>query len=149
MVTIQGKCHCGNIDFTLQWPVPIAELVARACNCSFCLKHGGVWTSRPDAQLQAVIADPLLASRYRFGTATADFWVCTRCGVLPLVTCEIEGKLHAVVNVNTFEGIDPSSISRKAANFDGEEVGLRLERRRRGWIGTVSITSTASGQPHS
>ena len=82
---------------------------------------------------------PAAVSRYRFGTATADFLVCTRCGVPPLVTCEIEGRLHAVVNVNTFEGIDPASIKRAPATFGGEEVGSRLARRQRNWIGTVRI----------
>lgn len=138
--TIRGKCHCGNIRYELTWPAPAAGIAARACGCSFCVKHGGVWTSRPDAEIAAVIEDPTRVSRYRFGTATADFLVCTRCGVPPLVTCEIDGKLRAVVNVNTFEGIDPSTIPRKPASFEGEDTGPRLERRKRNWIGTVRLT---------
>lgn len=136
---IAGKCHCGNIAFVLQWPAPPAEIAARACDCDFCVKHGGVWTSRPDAALEATIRDPSAVSRYRFGTGTAEFLVCARCGVAPLVTCEIDGHLRAVVNVNTFEGIDPASIPRSSATFEGEEVGLRMARRQRNWIGSVRI----------
>jgi hypothetical protein len=62
---IEGKCHCGNIRYTL-----VAE-----------------------------VGDGSLVSRYRFGTQTA-------------------------------EGINPSSLARAAANFDGEGTGERLDRRR-------------------
>jgi hypothetical protein len=137
--TVKGQCHCGNIAYELAWPKPLAELQARACDCGFCVKHGGVWTSHPQASIAATIREPGAVARYRFGTATADFLVCTKCGVPPLVTCEIEGRLRAVVNVNTFESIDPATIPRASATFDGEDVDNRLARRARNWIGTVRI----------
>jgi hypothetical protein len=40
---INGRCHCGNISFKLTWEPEPKEITARACNCSFCTKHGGVW----------------------------------------------------------------------------------------------------------
>jgi len=42
---IRGGCHCGNIAFELGWEPDPDEIPARACDCSFCVKHGGVWTS--------------------------------------------------------------------------------------------------------
>jgi hypothetical protein len=33
---INGKCHCGNIAFTLGWEGEPPEIPARACGCSFC-----------------------------------------------------------------------------------------------------------------
>jgi hypothetical protein len=42
---ISGRCHCGNISFALDWQPEPSEIPARACTCSFCAKHGGVWTS--------------------------------------------------------------------------------------------------------
>ncbi|HEY8586875.1 MAG TPA: hypothetical protein VIL60_09135 [Rhodanobacter sp.] len=59
---------------------------------------------------------------------------------------EIEGHLYAVVNANTFEGIDPSSFAQAAANFDDEDAESRLARRKRNWIGTVRIP-TADDRP--
>jgi hypothetical protein len=56
------------------------------------------------------------------------------------VTSTIADKVYAVVNVNTFEGIDPSSLVRTATNFDGEDTGGRLERRERNWIRSVRIS---------
>jgi hypothetical protein len=55
------------------------------------------------------------------------------------VTSAIDDHLYAVVNVNTFEGINPSSLVRTTTNFDGEGTGERLERRKRNWIRTVRI----------
>ncbi len=136
---IEGKCHCGNIRYTLHWPGDGSDLKARACGCSFCIKHGGVWTSHRDARLEAEVADAGLLSNYRFGTATADFHVCARCGVVPFVVSSIEGRDYAVVNVNTFEGIDVAALPKVPASFDGEGTGERLDRRQRNWIGTVQV----------
>lgn len=138
---IDGKCHCGNIAFALEWKGAPPEIPARACACSFCMKHGGVWTSRPDSTLAVTIGDADRVSTYAFGTRTALFHVCSRCGVVPLVTSEIDNRLYAVVNVNAFENVDPSWLRRASSNFDGEGVESRLARRQRNWIGDVRISS--------
>jgi hypothetical protein len=136
---ISGRCHCGNISFTLVWRLEPAEIPARACGCTFCRKHGGVWTSCPGGSLKITVADPARASRYKFGTGTAEFHVCASCGVVPVVTSRIDGRLYAVVNVNTFEGVDPALLRHAAADFDGESEADRLARRKRNWIGQVEM----------
>ena len=136
---IQGKCHCGNIAFTLRWEPDPAEIPARACGCSFCVKHGGVWTSYPRGELNVTVKDPKLVSTYAFGTKTAEFHTCARCGVVPLVTSRIDGNLYAVVSVNAFENVDPALLRKAPANFDGEGEGERLARRKRNWIGNVRL----------
>jgi hypothetical protein len=138
---IEGKCHCGNITYLLAWPGAAATIPVRACSCTFCTKHGGVYTSHRDAELAAVVHDQALVSRYRFGTETAEFYLCSRCGVVPFVTSEIAGNLYAVVNVNSFEGIDPARFSRAVTDFDGETKQSRLDRRKRNWIPSVTVTS--------
>jgi hypothetical protein len=141
---IEGKCHCGNVGYRLHWPGDEAEIAVRACGCTFCTKHGGVWTSHRDAELVATVRDESIISKYRFGTGTADFYVCSRCGTVPFVVSVIDDQLFAVVNVNTFEGIDPSSFVRAATNFDGEDTGSRLERRKRNWIRSVRISACSA-----
>lgn len=140
---ITGKCHCGNIAFELDWEGEPPEIPARACGCSFCVKHGGVWTSNPRATLAVAVGNPALLSKYAFGTRTATFYVCSRCGTVPLVTSEIADHLYAVVNVNAFDNVDPSWLRRSAANFEGEDVESRLARRKRNWIAHVRITEGA------
>ena len=139
-MVINGKCHCGNIAFTLEWEGSPPEIPARACSCSFCTKHGGVWTSNPNSTLAVTVSDLSLMSSYAFGTRTATFHICSRCGSVPLVTSEIGNHLYAVVNVNVLENIDPSWLRRAASNFEGETVESRLARRQRNWIANVRFT---------
>lgn len=141
---IDGKCHCGNVSYQLQWPGDGPDIPVRACDCTFCTKHSGVWTSHRDSELVATVQDESLVSKYRFGTGTAEFYVCARCGAVPFVTSVIDDQLYAVVNVNTFEGIDPSSLIRATTNFDGEDTGSRLERRKRNWIQSVRISTSGA-----
>ena len=144
---IPGGCHCGNIVFRFDWPEDSTEIPARVCSCSFCTKHGGVWTSTPNGALKIAVKEQASVSRYAFGTRTAEFHVCSRCGVVPVVTSEIEGRLYAVVNVNTFEGVDASLLRRSSANFDGEGTDSRLERRARNWIGRVQFVTAQGARP--
>ena len=141
---ITGSCHCGNISFSLQWPGEAAEIPARGCGCTFCVKHGGVWTSNPRASLRARVTDAGMVARYAFGTETAQFLVCARCGVAPLVTSEIEGNMFAVVNVNAFDNVERSRLRVQPASFEGEDVTTRLERRRKGWIADVVLAEGGS-----
>jgi hypothetical protein len=138
-MVIQGRCHCGNIGFELTWDPHPVEIPARACGCSFCVKHGAVWTSNPRGALKVTVEDRALVSRYAFGSETAEFHICSRCGVVPVVTSTIDANLYAVVNVNTFQGTDASLVKRAASDFEGEEQGSRLARRKRNWIGSVEF----------
>ncbi len=136
---IPGSCHCGNIAFKLLWQPEPTEIPARACTCSFCVKHGGIWTSCPTGSLAVTVRTPALVSKYTFGTDTADFHVCSACGVVPVVTSCIEGRLYAVVSVNAFEGEVCSVLKASSASFDGEDRQSRLARRARNWIPSVEF----------
>ncbi len=138
---INGACHCGNIRFVLRWPAAIVEIPRRECGCSFCQKHGGAWTSHPESGVSITITDESLVSRYNFGTRTADFIVCSSCGVVPVVVCEIGEHQYAVVNVNTFEDTPGLTLSTSSTNFEGEDTGSRLERRQRNWIPDVQFSA--------
>jgi hypothetical protein len=141
---IHGSCHCGNISFSLTWEPDPVEIPARACTCSFCVKHGGVWTSNPSAALQVVVKDPSLVSKYVFGTKTAQFHTCARCGIVPVVTCRIENRLYAVVSVNAFDGVNHSLLRRASASFDGEGTDSRFARRKRNWIASVECIESGA-----
>lgn len=134
---LTGRCHCGNIALDVEWEGDPPEIPARACGCTFCVKHGGVWTSNPRAAVTVTIAEAARKTTYEFGTRTAQFHVCTRCGTVPLVTSDIDGHTYAVLNVNALENVDPSWLRRSGSNFDGEDVEARLARRARNWIARV------------
>ena len=141
---IRGGCHCGNISFTLDWKPEPSEIPARACGCSFCTKHGGVWTSCPGGSLKVSVKDRSRVSKYAFGTGTAEFHVCSACGIVPVVTSRIDGREYAVVSVNAFEGVDPALVRRAPVTFEGESEELRLSRRARNWIRDVQWISAST-----
>ena len=124
---IEGKCHCGNIAFDLDWPDASPRIPARACDCSFCAKHGGVRTSNPLAKLRVAVRDKRKVSAYARGTRTAEFKGCSSYGVVP------------VVNVNALAGVDPALLDRAAASFEAEAMESRLARRKRNWIANVQL----------
>jgi hypothetical protein len=122
---IRGKCHCGNISFSLTWDPDPKVIPARACDCTFCQKHGGVWTSNPRGALEVAIDDPSRVSRYAFGSETAQFHICARCGIVPVVTSRID--------------VDPALLERAPISFEAEQADTRLARRKRNWIPDVAI----------
>ncbi|MBV9620735.1 MAG: hypothetical protein JO341_06880 [Gammaproteobacteria bacterium] len=138
MPRFAGRCHCGNIALQLDWPAAAAEIPARECDCSFCRKHGGLWTTHPLAALRVQLTDPAQVLTYEFGTRTAQFRICARCGVVPLATSRIAGRLYAVVSVNALEGLDPARVRRVPVSFEGESEATRLARRVRYWIPDVA-----------
>jgi len=130
---ISGRCHCGNISFALDWQPEPSEIPARACTCSFCVKHGGVWTSCPTGSLTVSVKDHARLSKYAF----------TACGVVPVVTSRIDGRLYAVVSVNAFENVEPALLRRSPSTFEGENEQARLSRRKRNWIADVQFEATS------
>lgn len=136
---IHGACHCRNIVLTLDWTVQPLHIAARVCGCSFCCKHGGVWTSCPGGRLQVAVRERAAVTRYAFGTRTAQFHICTHCGVVPVVSSEIAGRPYAVVNVNALEDLPPGCVQQQPTNFDGEDEVTRLARRQKNWIADVAF----------
>jgi len=138
---IAGSCHCGNIGFVLTW-LPDPEIIqARVCSCSFCIRHGAVWTSCPSGSLDIRVGDESGVSNYVFGTKTARFLVCSVCGIVPVALSRLDGKDYAVVNVNTFAGMDRSRIESAPISFDSEDIQTRLSRRRKNWIANVRFNN--------
>jgi hypothetical protein len=136
---IRGRCHCGNIAFSLDWQPEPSEIPARACTCSFCTRHGGIWTACPTGSLRITVREREHVNAYAFETKTAQFHVCSICGVVPVATSMIDGRVYAVVNVNTFENVPVEMLRRAPVTFDNEVEAERLARRKRNWIADVAF----------
>ena len=89
------------------------------------------------------VKDRVCLSKYAFGTKTAEFHVCTACGVVPVVTSRIDGRLYAVVSVNAFENVEPALLRRSPSTFEDENEQARLSRRKRNWIADVQFEPTS------
>jgi hypothetical protein len=137
-MTYGGGCHCGDIRYRLDWPVGGGPVPARRCNCSYCTRFNGTWTSHPDAKL-AIETGGNPTGQYRFATGTAGFLFCARCGVTVAALDDSGDSLKAVVNVHTLDRAREIEFERSESDFDGEAPDARLERRAARWIGDVTL----------
>jgi hypothetical protein len=73
--------------------------------------------------------DWLLVEAYRFGSRTADYLLCRRCGVYVGAVCDTEAGLRAVVNVNALDDRAAFVQAPATPDYDGETTEARLSRR--------------------
>jgi hypothetical protein len=134
---LKGHCRCRNI--ALDWQTVDHSLVPRRCGCSFCRARGLCWVSKRGTRLRVIINNPRYHELLRQGTETAEFHRCTHCDQVVLATSEIDGDIYAVISAVALD--NPAGFAEAVcADFDGEAVGDRLNRRRLNWCGPVQIT---------
>jgi hypothetical protein len=129
----RGGCHCGNLRLTLRLTEPPEAVRVRACQCSFCRAHATRTTSDPNGAVEIWAEDWSLVEPYRFGTGTAEFLICRRCGVYIGAFCETPAGMRAVINTNTLD--DRARFAGVPAPYDheGEALADRLARRAANW----------------
>ena len=130
-MNFQGGCHCGAIRFAFETEKPLAP---RACQCSFCRKHGARTVSDPAGSAMLTLGTE--TSRYRFGEGVSDSLLCGRCGVYIGAVAEIDGRVYATLNLNAFDDprweVEPAPVS-----YDGEGRATRIARRLERWTPAV------------
>jgi hypothetical protein len=132
-----GGCHCGNLQVEVRLTRPAGENVIRSCACSFCRSHGTRTVSDPAGQVDIRAGDWSLVERYRFGSRTADYLLCRRCGVYIGAVCETDVGLRAVVNTLCLK--DRAAFIRDAVqpDYDTETTSARLARRAANWMPAI------------
>jgi hypothetical protein len=133
LTTHHGGCHCGNLRLRLSLSQPPEETALRACLCSFCRAHGTRTASDPRGSAAIEAEDWSLVEPYRFGSGTAEFLICRRCGVYLGAICETASGTRAVINTNCLD--DRAAFTREPApvDHDGENTENRLARRAANW----------------
>jgi hypothetical protein len=129
-----GGCHCGNVHVRLALSARPEDSPLRACACSFCRAHSTRTVADPAGLFELAADDWSLVERYRFGSRTADYVVCRRCGVYVAAVCETTAGTRAVVNINCLA--DRSSFTQTLAvpDYEGETTEARLSRRAVAWM---------------
>ena len=133
--TFQGSCHCGAIRGVLQATKPAAELQVRACQCSFCTRHGAMTVSDPTGRATFDIERAAL-SPYQFGTRTGTSLICSRCGTYAGVMLEDGGKTWSVLNVRGLAIPEFAGRTAEPVVYDGESADARIARRKAKWTPT-------------
>jgi hypothetical protein len=136
---IEGGCHCGNLSYVFEASSPIDRLGLRACQCRFCREHGARNVSDPQGSVRIKVREAGKLRRYRFALKTADFLLCSDCGVYIGAMLEDGEAKWMTVNVNTFA--DPPAISHPIArmNFDDEGEATRRARRKAKWTPVLEL----------
>jgi hypothetical protein len=129
-----GGCHCGNIGVTLRLSRPPEQMALRSCSCAFCRAHGTRTLSDRDGLVEITAGDWSLVERYRFGSRTAEYLLCRRCGVYLGAVCETDTGLRAVVNVNCLDDRADFTQAPAVPDYDGESNDARLDRRAMNWM---------------
>jgi hypothetical protein len=112
MHSAKGGCHCGNILLDLQLTNEPGSYNPRACDCSFCRKHGAAYVSDARGSLRIRIIDEGKSGTYRQGNEIADMLLCTQCGVLVGALYRTEGRIYATVNVRVIEGAEGFGVEK-------------------------------------
>lgn len=140
-MTLHGGCHCRRVRIEFTTRQELRATVPRACDCSFCTKHGAAYVSDPAGQLRIVSSGPSALRSYRQGSGTAEFRLCPACGVLVAVTFEHDGRLYGAVNATCLDGgleFAPSIPASPQALSPKQKVARWLEV----WVPDVQVTGT-------
>jgi hypothetical protein len=104
MATLRGGCHCGKLAIAFDTRCAPAGLHPRACDCSFCRKHGAAWLSDAAGHLEVTVGKSGALREYRQGSGHARFLLCADCGVLVAVVFGSGQDMLGAVNAACLEG---------------------------------------------
>ena len=142
--TLRGGCHCGCLSLELSTLLTPAAIAPRACDCSFCRKHGASWISDPAGRLKLELrGEPPL--EYRQGSGAAQFLLCRRCGVLVATTYAHAARIYAAVNAACLDG-NPgfgATLTVSPQKLDAEQ---KTARWRELWVPDVRIVQIGVNQ---
>jgi hypothetical protein len=136
--TLTGTCHCGAIRATLHSAKPPEALQVRACQCSFCTRHGAMTASDPAGSASFQVERAALR-RYQFGTRTGTSLICARCGIYAGVILEEAGKTWSVLNVRGLGIAEFKGRTGEPVIYDGETPEARVARRKAKWTPTEMV----------
>jgi hypothetical protein len=107
---LNGSCHCNRLRVAFSTSLDPTGFTPRECDCSFCQKHGAAYISDPAGRLSISFSRGAL-QRYRQGSSTAEFLICSQCGVLVAVTFEHNSRIYGAVNIGCLDGHTGLGIS--------------------------------------
>jgi hypothetical protein len=112
-------------------------MAIRSCSCSFCRSHGTRTVSDPQGHADLRAADWSLVTKYRFGSGTADYLLCARCGVYIGAVCQTPAGCRSVINTLCLDDRAAFTQEPMRPDYDGEAVEARLARRAANWMPSV------------
>ncbi|MEZ2331935.1 GFA family protein [Mesorhizobium sp. RCC_202] len=134
MAFYNGGCHCGAIRLRFETELDPTRIEIRACQCSFCIRHGSRAAADPNGKLVVSVEDRERLQVYRFGLRTADYLLCRDCGVYVAAIAGADEDARAIVIVNALDDRGQFSREPVPVRYDTETREQRLARRRGAWM---------------
>ncbi len=133
-----GGCDCGNISVNMELTVDPASYQPRACDCSFCRKHGAAYVTDANGKVAFSVKHKSELGKHRNGSELADFLICKRCGVLIGGLYQDGPERYATINVNALDDNEgfaqPVPVSPKTLSPE-----QKTSRWRELWFSDVTI----------
>jgi hypothetical protein len=137
--TFDGGCHCGALGFRFETALPVGEWSVRACQCGFCRAHAARTTSDPSGRLAFQVGQGESLQRYRFGLMTADFLLCSRCGVYLGAQIATERGAFGIINTLALRPVPPRLPAAASADYAAESAPERIARRAQRWTPLATL----------
>ena len=143
---MDGGCHCGNISVEFELSRLPGTYTPRACDCTFCTKHGAAYISDPQGSLHILIRNGEHSRIYRQGSGTAELLLCANCGVLIGALYREHDQVYATLNVQvtarpTDFGAPQSASPQTLSQPD------KVSRWKSLWFSDVSVNLFAPSSP--
>lgn len=134
---LQGSCHCGKLQLQFHTKLLPAQMQPRACDCSFCQKHGAAYVSDPQGRLQIVGAASSLHT-YVQGSQQARFLLCAECGVLLAVVYEEGPQRYGALNLRCLDA-QAEFAAAQTASPQKLSAQQKTERWKQLWVAGVEL----------
>lgn len=128
-----GGCHCGSLQFEFLTAAAPEDMEIRADQCGFCRRHAARAVSDPNGRVIIRVQRQEHLQRYRFGLRTADFLLCSNCGVYVASAMADGDDLYAIVILNAFDAAERFTRTPRPVDYDSEDISARRQRRRTRW----------------
>jgi hypothetical protein len=89
--------------------------------------------SDPSGSLEFTANSPDLLNRYRFGLKTADFLLCSKCGVYIGALIKTEQGRFGIINTHALLEVPTQFAPTEPMSYDAEDVAGRVSRRELRW----------------
>jgi hypothetical protein len=141
--TLHGACHCGRLRLRFDTALEPGGIHPRACDCSFCTKHGAAYISDPHGRLHLEVAEATALHHYTQGAELAKFVLCQHCGVLMGVVFEHGEQVLGAVNASCLA----ERASLGAAQTASPQTLSAAEKQQRWaalWTPTVQVINSGA-----
>lgn len=108
MPILNGSCHCGAVEFTVETEEDGLQNLRR-CNCSLCRRKGALMASVPEDKLIVTRGEDTL-TLYQWNLKIAKHYFCSVCGIYTFHRPRSAPDTYGF-NVGCIEGVDPNSFT--------------------------------------